>query len=252
MDITSESKQIKIDINVDLGEGIGNENDIMPLIASCNIACGGHAGNPALIEEVILLAKKHAVKIGAHPSFPDKQNFGRAAIDISPRKLYETIKNQIDVVYKTAKRFDLRMHHVKPHGALYNLAAKHKSTAKIIVDVIKSFDDPIKLYVPPNSKIAAVALSENIPFCFEAFIDRGYTNNYSLVPRNQPHALLTNIEDIISHSMRMILREKIKTVSGKLLDLKADTFCIHGDNPEVIAILKALTRELKKHNICIQ
>jgi len=142
--------QITIDINADVGEGIGNEAELMPYLSSCNIACGGHAGSPEIIKTVIQLAKKHDVKIGAHPSFPDPQNFGRKEMALPTNELVTSLKSQIKEVLTIAKSLNVYLHHVKPHGALYNLVAKNTAIAKLLVAVIKSFKEPLCLYVPPN------------------------------------------------------------------------------------------------------
>ena len=244
--------QIRIDINADVGEGIGNEAELMPYLSSCNIACGGHAGSPELIKTVIQLAKKHDVKIGAHPSFPDLQNFGRKEMNIPTNELVTSLKSQINEVLQLAKNLNVHLHHVKPHGALYNLAAKNTATAKLLVEIIKSFKEPLCLYVPPNSKIEAIAIQEGIPISYEVFIDRAYNDDYSLVSRKQPNALLVNFEDIISHSLRMIHQQKIKTISGNDLNITPDTYCIHGDHPNAVAILSALKERLLKLNIVIE
>ena len=244
--------QIRIDVNADVGEGIGNETELMPYLSSCNIACGGHAGNPEIIKTVIKLAKKYDVKIGAHPSFPDLQNFGRKEMNLPTNQLVTSLKSQINEVLQLAKNLKVHLHHVKPHGALYNLAAKNTATAKLLVEIIKSFKEPLCLYVPPNSKIEAIAIQEGIPIRYEVFIDRAYNDDYSLVSRKQPNALLVNLEDIISHSLRMIHQQKIKTISGNDLNITPDTYCIHGDHPNAVAILSALKERLLKLNIVIE
>ena len=151
-----------IDINADVGEGIGNEIELMPYLSSCNIACGGHAGDYNSMQLIVKLAKQHQVKIGAHPSFPDVNNFGRKIIDMPSEDLFRSIKAQIENLLKVLKEYDLPLHHIKPHGALYNLVAKDEKTAKIILEVIKSIALPIALYAPYKSVIAELALRENI------------------------------------------------------------------------------------------
>lgn len=186
----------QIDINADVGEGIGNESDLLPLISSCNIACGGHAGDETTMRNVVKLAVKHKVKIGAHPSFPDKENFGREIVDLSCAALFTEIKEQIKTLLKICREEQAQLNHVKPHGALYNLAAKDKNTAEVVIEVMKRFHQSIKLYVPYGSVIAEIAIQENIPIIYEAFADRNYNNDLSLVSRKKPNALIINSEEM--------------------------------------------------------
>ena len=155
-------KVYHIDVNADVGEGVGNELDLMPLLSSCNIACGGHAGDLASMTQVVRLAKAHKVKIGAHPSFPDKDNFGRIDMKMSAADLYSSIKHQIRDLQEVIHSEDAQLHHIKPHGALYNMAAKDEKTANVIIEVVKSISLPVKLYAPYKSIIEDLAIKENI------------------------------------------------------------------------------------------
>lgn len=242
----------KIDINADVGEGIGNEPDLLPLISSCNIACGGHAGDEDTVRKVIKLAKEHKVKIGAHPSFPDKENFGREIVDISNTALFATIKNQIKALLNICKEQQALLYHVKPHGALYNLAAKDKNTAQVIIEVMKRFHQPLKLYVPYGSVIAEVAKKENITITYEAFADRNYNEDLSLVSRKQPNAVITNSDEMFDHVHNMVVHQKVKCLSGVEVPIKANTFCIHGDNPKALKLASDLRRKLLAYGIGIQ
>ena len=156
-----------IDINVDVGEGINNETQLFPYISSCNIACGGHAGDTETMRSVVKLAKQYHVKIGAHPSFPDKEGFGRKTMDISCAALYTSIKAQIDDLISVLREEHMRLNHIKPHGALYNLAAIDAKCASVIIEVMKSILLPVKLYVPYNSVIEKMAIENNIPINYE-------------------------------------------------------------------------------------
>jgi UPF0271 protein len=243
---------ITVDLNADIGEGIGNEPDLMPLLSSCNIACGGHAGTAETISMCVQLAKKYGVKIGAHPSFPDKVNFGRINMDMSCSSLYQTVKNQIKDVMDIARANHVSLHHVKPHGALYNLAAKDKKTAEVIVEVMKSIHLPLELYVPYGSVISKIAMAEQIPITYEVFADRNYNDDLSLVSRSNENAVITNVDKMIVHVQRMILQHKVKTIHGVEIGLKAETVCVHGDNPEAIDLVKKLHQKLLDSNIKIQ
>lgn len=233
-----------IDINCDLGEGLGNEELLMPLISSCNIACGGHAGSLEIIDEVIQLAKYHNVKIGAHPGFPDKENFGRVVMDISDKELSLSLKKQLVLFKKRAELQKAAIQHIKPHGALYNLIAVDEDKAQLVVRVIKEVFGTVKLYVPYSSVVERVALEKGLPIVQEAFADRNYNDNLTLVSRAYPYAVLTDEESVLSHVTKMCKESKVKTVQGNVKEIKAQTFCIHGDNKKAIEILNFLHQHL--------
>ena len=233
------SSKISIDINCDVGEGIGNEAQLMPCISSCNIACNAHAGSIAIIDKVITLAKQHQVKIGAHPSFPDRDNFGRKVMQITNEDLQTSIENQIILLIERAALQDVKLHHIKPHGALYNLIAKDIETAKVVVEAVQNTIPDAFLYVPFNSVIEEIALQNNIKIKYEAFADRNYNDDLSLVSRSNEKALLTNSEEVINHITTMV-NGKVKTIQGNSKEIKADTFCVHGDTENAVEILKAI------------
>ena len=241
-----------IDINVDVGEGINNESQLMPFISSCNIACGGHAGNLQTMRTVVKLAKQYNVKIGAHPSFPDKENFGRQAIEISSAGLFKSIREQINGLMSVLRDENARIHHIKPHGALYNLAATKTSIATVIIEAMKSISLPIKLYVPYNSVVAELAIKENIPIVYEAFADRNYNDDLTLVSRNKKNAIISDSEELFNHVFRMITQRKVKTINGVEVKIIATTFCIHGDNPNAVNLIKDLNERLEKNHISIK
>ena len=233
------SFKFSIDINCDVGEGIGNESLLMPYISSCNIACNEHAGSVEIIDEVISLAKKYQVKVGAHPSFPDRENFGRKVMNISDEELQKSLENQINLLIERTALQNVKLYHIKPHGALYNLAAKDKITAQVVVNAIKKTTKNVYLYVPYNSIIEKIALENSIKIKYEAFADRNYNDDLSLVSRSNGNALLTNPKEVIDHISRMI-DGKVKTIQGNLKDIKVDTFCVHGDSKNAVEILKTL------------
>ena len=240
-----------VDINADVGEGIGNEAQLMPLISSCNIACGGHAGDDDTMIKVIELAKDHGVKIGAHPSFPDKENFGRVAMEMPYTALFKSLEDQVCRLIRHLDEAHVSLHHIKPHGALYNLAAKNRDLATVIVELIKSFAFPVYLYVPYKSVIAELAIKNNIPIIYEAFADRNYNDDLSLVSRNESNALIHDSEDLFNHVFGMVKHKRVKTILGKQIPIQAHTFCVHGDNPEAVKLLKSLRRRLEDEKIQI-
>ena len=241
-----------IDINADVGEGLNNEAILMPYLSSCNIACGGHAGDENTMMEVVKLAKVNKVKIGAHPSFPDKENFGRQIMKISCADLYTSLKHQVRSLMKVLRTEHTMLHHIKPHGALYNLAAVDQKTAEVIIEVVKSIAFPIYLYVPYGSVIANLAQKENIKITYEAFADRNYKADLTLVSRSQNNAVITDPIEVFEHVKNMIFRQKVKTINGVEVEIKADTFCVHGDNPEAIKLLQNLTEKLQRSKVIIR
>lgn len=243
------SSNLKIDINADVGEGLGNEISIMPYLSSCNIACGGHAGNLKTMKAVVQLAKKHDVKIGAHPSFPDKSNFGRKEIDISSDDLFQSLKSQIESLQNVVRHENIQLHHIKPHGALYNLAVKDEEIANVIIDVMYSINKNLKLYVPPKSVISEVAKSKHVEVVFEGFADRNYNPDLSLVSRQKSNALITKKESVLAHVFNMVLEQKVRTVNGVEVALFVNTICVHGDTENSEEILKYLYHNLSSNNI---
>ena len=240
-------KNLKIDINSDVGEGIGNEDQLFPLISSCNIACGGHAGDLETMLSVVRLAKKNNLKIGAHPSFPDRKNFGRKTMNISKDKLIKSLKNQIESLKKIMIQENVDLNHIKPHGALYNFASNDKETARIIINLTKEMKT--KLYVPYSSLISEMAIKAGVKICNELFIDRNYNSNLTLVSRGNSNALIENTNEMFKHVYN-IINNKIISINKKERSVEFDTLCIHGDNPNVIKLLEDL--HLKLNNIGIE
>ena len=240
-----------IDINCDVGEGLGNEADLMPYLSSCSIACGAHAGSKKTIVEVAKLALQHNVKIGAHPSFPDKENFGRKIIDLSPKDLQSSIENQIMLVNDTVNRLKGELHHIKTHGALYNQSAINKEIAQTVINAVKNTLNDTFLYVPYNSKIQELAIKNNLKIKIEAFADRNYNTNLTLVSREKENALIVDEEILIQHLLKMITQQKLISIDGVEVKIMADTFCIHGDNPNAKNLLKFMHKKLLKNGIKI-
>lgn len=229
-----------IDINCDMGEGVNNEHLLMPYITSCNIACGGHAGDVQTMQSVVTLCKKYGVKIGAHPSYPDKENFGRESMQITAEKLSESIIQQIQALEKIVEDGDHNIHHIKPHGALYNDLVKNSSLANIFLDAIDSYKGKLTLYSPFGSIIATEALKKGFHVIYEAFADRNYNDDLSLVSRKNKNAVITESDQVIAHVSLMKSNGTVKTISGKEVHLKASTFCVHSDTDNAILIIQKL------------
>lgn len=242
---------ISIDINCDIGEGVGNEAQLLPLITSCNIACGGHAGDTNSMWQIALMAKKQKVLIGAHPSYPDRENFGRNSINISKVELKKSILSQIEDLNTVLKSLGTPLNHIKPHGALYNDVAGSKELALVFLDSIEKYRNNVFLYVPYNSKIEEEALRLGFRIKYEAFADRNYNDDLSLVSRKDPRALLQDPNAVMVHVLHMVKKGEVLTLSGKALKIKADTYCIHGDSPSTLQILTYLSKHLPKNQISI-
>ena len=214
-----------IHINCDLGEGGKFDEELMPLISACNIACGGHAGNLETMHRTVRLAMEHDVEIGAHPSYPDRENFGRNPVEMSEEDLRLSIEGQVLSLKQITESEGGKLDHVKLHGALYNNAAKDKNIARIIVECLEKLETDFKLYVPLESKISEMAMGKFDLF-FEAFADRNYNEDYSLVSRSNEHALITEKEAVFKHVFSIYNDKKIHTITDSEIGAKADTFCI--------------------------
>ena len=242
-------KLLSIDINADVGEGMGNESQLLPYLSSCNIACGGHAGTADTMRTVVKLAKQYGVKVGAHPSFPDTENFGRENMKISNTALFASLQHQIDDLQRILSEEQVNLNHVKPHGALYNLAAIDEKTALVIIEVMKRFVLPVKLYVPYKSVIADLAIQNNIPVLYEVFADRQYHADLTLVSRQEKNAVIHDSEMLVEHVYNMVANQKVKTISGEEVPIKAETCCMHGDNLYAVNLLIKLRKFLNKKGI---
>ncbi|SHG27141.1 5-oxoprolinase subunit PxpA [Flagellimonas flava] len=241
-----------IDINCDVGEGVGNEAELFPHISSCNVACGGHAGDLEIMSEVVRLAKKHEVKVGAHPSYPDKANFGREVMTISNLDLKQSILQQLKDFQDILDREGMVMNHIKAHGALYNETAKNIGLAQLYLNTAKEFGLSVPLYVPFGSVVAKMALEKGLTIKYEAFGDRNYNPDLSLVSRKSANALIEDPEIVLTHVLPIVKNDTVFTVDGKKVKLQAETLCIHGDTPSALQILTYLSQELPKHKVLVQ
>jgi UPF0271 protein len=233
-----------IDINCDLGEGFNNEHIIMPLISSCNISCGAHAGSLEIMDKVIQLARKHKVKIGAHPSFPDRDNFGRNVLDISNSDLQKSLEDQLTIFKDRALLQNATIHHVKPHGALYNLIAINSEKASVVIAAIQHVFEAVKLYVPYQSRIEEIAIQSGLEIVYEAFADRRYNEDLSLVSRTFSNALIKDKQEVLKQVQKIANKQLVTTVNFHEKKIKASTFCVHGDTKNAIEILEYLHKHL--------
>lgn len=233
-------------INCDVGEGLNIEEDLMPYIQMCNIACGGHAGDETSMKKVVDLAIKHQVKIGAHPSYPDRENFGRKSFKIPFIELKQAILDQINVLNTVVTNSNSILYHIKPHGALYNDLAKDKTLALSFLDIVAPFKKTCKLLVPYNSEIEKCALQQGFLILYEAFADRNYNNDLSLVARTHKNAVITDINQIKKQVAAIINNEKLTTITGEKVAIKADTFCVHSDTKNAVEIVENLHKHFHK------
>ena len=242
--------QNSIDLNCDMGEStgdqiIGQDRDIMPLISSCNVACGMHGGDAKHMEITIRLAIKNRVRIGAHPSYPDKAGFGRRKMNIDYETLKPLLKDQILKVQKLAQSIDGKMTYVKPHGALYNSMAEDIDESKAMIDAILEVDDHLALMGKAGSNLEAYCKGKLL-FIPEAFIDRTYTNEGKLTSRKEKGAVIMDPMKAVQQLLELYLNNQVITNAGKKLPITASSFCIHGDNPAALEILK-LTHHILAH-----
>jgi 5-oxoprolinase (ATP-hydrolysing) subunit A len=239
------------DINCDMGEGIGNDAQLMPFISSANIACGYHAGNAATMQQTIELAIEHHVAIGAHPSYNDIANFGRLAISLSPNEVYDIVCRQIKILDAVCNANNVPLHHVKPHGALYNTAAGHLPTAQAIALAVKDCSNNLVLYGLPESCLQQAAKEAGMAFLGEAFADRTYQPDGMLTPRQQPGALVNNIADAVKQALQLVQTKTVTTITSQVIPVNAGTICIHGDGEHALEFAKAIHAAFSNAGIII-
>jgi 5-oxoprolinase (ATP-hydrolysing) subunit A len=242
---------LSIDLNCDMGEGFNNDESVMPFISSVNIACGYHAGNEETMMRTVELAIKNNIAIGAHPSYHDKENFGRTNIHLSPEMIYDIVSKQISLLNNIVKKSGTKLHHVKPHGALYNMAAKDIVIAAAICKAIKDFDEHLILYGLSGSELINAANEIGLKNCSEVFADRTYQNDGSLTPRNEKNALIDDINKSTEQVLQMVKYGSVISVSGKKISLIAETICIHGDGKHAVQFAKNIHSILTRNGIAI-
>lgn len=241
-----------IDLNCDMGEGYDTDELIMPFISSANIACGYHAGNESTIQHTIALALKYNVAVGAHPSYPDKINFGRKKMEMNLDEIFNMVSTQIQLVKSIAEKMSTKIHHVKPHGALYNAAAIQPELAYAIVSAVKSCDEKLILYGLPNSQLEIASVKEGVRFASEVFADRTYTDQGMLTPRSDANAMIIDADDSITQVLQMVNEGTVLSTNKKIIPIKADTICIHGDGVHAVEFAKKISVSLRNNNILIQ
>jgi UPF0271 protein len=241
-----------IDINCDMGEGFPFDAEIMPFVSSANIACGGHAGDAATIGKTIALCIRHGVAPGAHPSFPDIENFGRAVMGISHDDLARSIRQQIALFKAVAAASGTSMHHIKLHGALYNLSAVDQELSEVILEVLDVFKAQVLLYGLSGSLFNRLAREKGFRVMDEVFADRTYQPDGSLTPRSMPGATISDERQVVRQVLSLIRDGSTMAWSGEAVSVRADTVCIHGDGPQAVAFATLMHQALTERNIRIQ
>jgi UPF0271 protein len=245
----------RIDINCDMGEqettqGLKGDLEIMPFISSCNVSCGFHSGNPFIIEETIRGAIQYQIKIGAHPSYDDRENFGRLSLNVNKDLLRSQLKYQICAIKGMVESLGQNLNHVKPHGALYNDMAKDEALSKLFVDVIKEIDPNLKIYGMSESIFMEVCKSERMLFVKEGFADRRYASKAELRSRKLEHSVLTDPKDVLRH-IGFLLNGKVELFSGEIEPLKIDTICVHSDTEGAATLCQLIHEFITNKEIAI-
>jgi 5-oxoprolinase (ATP-hydrolysing) subunit A len=246
-----------IDINSDLGESygafqIGADQQLFPLISSANVACGFHGGDPRTIDRTVKTASAQGVRIGAHPSYPDLVGFGRRVIAATPDEIYADLLYQLGALDAFCRANGVAMQHVKAHGALNNVAAKDEGVAGAIAAAIKAFDPNLLVYAMPQSAMMAAAEQAGLPIVREAFADRAYNPDATLVARSKPGAMVTDPAEAAERMSRLITEGRIHTVDGDDLLLEADSICVHSDTPTAFAIATGLRERFASDGIVVR
>jgi UPF0271 protein len=246
-----------IDLNCDMGEAfgvwpMGNDDALMKLISSANIACGFHAGDATTMRKTAQMAIEYNVAVGAHPSFPDLQGFGRRNMQLSPQEVYDICIYQIGAMFGTVRALGGKLHHVKPHGALYNMAAKDAALAKAIAEAAKAVHPDLIFYGLSGSHLISQAEKIGLKTASEVFADRTYQNDGSLTPRTQSNALIESTQEAVNQVIMLIEKQCVISTDGKEVPLKANTICIHGDRNHAVKFAEELKNALQSRNIFIK
>jgi UPF0271 protein len=243
--------KLVVDLNADLGEGAGHDVELLELVTSANIACGFHAGDADTMHRSIEAARDHGVAIGAHPSLFDRENFGRKELPVTPEEVCDAVSYQLGVFSAIADALGVHPNHVKPHGALYHMAVRDEKIAGAIADAIANTDRALILFAPDGSVLARMAEAGGLKIAREAFADRNYLADGTLVPRTRLDALLRDPVEAAARVSRMLREDKVRSVDGVDIDVKAETICVHGDTPGAVEFARALRAQLKNEGVTI-
>lgn len=246
-------KILEIDLNADLGEGFGDDEAILACVSSVNIACGGHAGDSSSMRSAARAAILHRVAIGAHPSFPDTENFGRREMHLpQQQQLYASLFAQIMSLRAIVQEQGAQLVHVKPHGALYNQAARDPALAQIIVQVVHDIDPGLRLVALAGSELICCARAAGLAVAEEVFADRRYQHDGSLVARSVPGACISDVQLALQQAMLLIQEKKVVSIEGTSLSIAADTVCLHGDGAQALQLARLLRQTLTDKRIAVR
>ena len=248
---------LTIDLNADLGESfgnyiIGNDDKIIPLISSANVACGFHASDPKVMLETVKLIKESGAGLGAHPGFPDKEGFGRRYMDCTDEEIYSMVLYQLSALDGIARTVGVEMNHVKPHGALYNATFTDKNLARVIAQAVKDFNPNLKLMGLSENNLVKAGEEIGLQVVHEVFLDRAYENDGTLVSRRKEGAMITDSKLAVERGIRMLTEGKVEAIDGTDIDIKADSICVHGDGEKALQFVREIKSALEAKGIEIQ
>ncbi|MCK8827351.1 LamB/YcsF family protein [Natroniella acetigena] len=244
----------RVDLNSDIGESFGNyklglDEEVAKYITSANIACGWHAGDPVVMEQTVKIAKENGVQIGAHPGLPDLIGFGRRKMDLTPTEAKAYIKYQLGALVAFAQGRDVKVEHLKPHGALYNMAAGDKELAEAIAEAVYEVDQNIILVGLANSQLVEAGLVKGLKVANEVFADRAYNCDGTLVSRRKEGAVIHDPQLAVKRIIKMVKEQKVTTITGEEIEIKADTICLHGDNPQAVELAREIKEGLEEEGV---
>ena len=248
---------MRVDINSDVGESfgaysIGHDTGLMKSITSANIAAGFHAGDPSVLRATIRTAKAHGVAVGAHPGFPDMVGFGRRELNVTAREAEDLVLYQVAAVAGMASAEGMRIQHVKPHGALFNMAVRNAELAAAIARAVAAFDPMLLLFGLPGSEILKAGRSEGLRVAAEVFADRAYEPDGSLASRRKPGSVIHDAEMVVERAVRMVKDHTVVAIDGSVVPLRADTICVHGDTPGSDDLAASIRAGLERAGITVK
>lgn len=241
-----------VDLNADLGEGAGHDEPLLDLVSSVNIATGFHAGDAESMRAALDAARSRGVAVGAHPSLFDRENFGRKEMNVSASEVFDAVSYQLGVFRAVAEAARIRPAHVKPHGALYNMAARDRDLAEAVARAVKTVDSALLLFALPGSQLEAAGEALGLRVVSEFFADRNYLRDGSLVPRTEPEAVLRDPAAAAARVLRMLAEGRVRSIEDVDVEVRAGTICVHGDTPGAVEFARALRVELEKEHVRIQ
>lgn len=241
----------KIDLNCDLGEGALFDDQIIPLISSANIACGFHAGDAETMKKTLSMCQKHGVAAGAHPGYPDKENFGRTNLNVTPQQVYDYTVYQIGAIMAFESKTGKAISYIKPHGAMYNQAAKDIALANAICDAILDTNKNLTLLALSGSKMIDAAKSKGVKYASEVFADRAYEADGSLRARSLEGSMITDENEAIARVVRMVKEGKVKAYTGEEITIEAHSVCVHGDGEKALDFVRALNKAFEENDIVV-